>query len=605
MLRDLKKEYSDDHGRAKVILLIVILLFCAICVAGAGWYFLCYRNSGDGYDKKEFEKLLPKAVKDDIDISETGHVVLKYGDIVSADDLMYDEATGESTSLAYEAAFVINGDSTSKQVKAGIVQDVYDEKNVTVDSDKIKAVGTGKAVVVLSPSEDVDKIRDYFAGLTRDSADRSLKESVKGCQAVLVYVDVEPAVLTQIYIGGQSNAEGICSAGSDYNLNNTVAVPEGQSYASYFPKDIGVAKRLTGIEMTECTEDNVETFVPGNLIGNTSIAGTELKYPVNTLNEDGAGKHGMDGAAAYEWNRLTGDKVWLANIACSGTSMFTWSVGQWEYNRASKIMEQCYKVYNAEIEAGHYTRGHIIMLWQQGSADRKRDSEAYIGFYKDVREAFDENYGIEYWGVIPERAGIASALSPIDIYMTGPRIAQYYLAYSNDYDNVYIVSDENIDWIRDDKVKEYFANAYPEGEITYNLRPDNTVTGIPDCIKDVRADKHYTQLGHNENGINAVKSMYRIIEGDTGSAETAVFKDCTGNTVEDIYIGEEKGKVVVPYITPFYCSKDVEILVEDESICSFDLLSMTVKPVKEGDTRLIVKSAGKVMGSVNIHNYVH
>lgn len=567
MIRDLKRKYSDDHGRVKVILLIIILLLCAFCVAGVGWYFLRYRSRGDGYDKNEFEKLLPKAVKDDIDILETGHVVLRYGDIVSANDLMYDEATGESTSLAYEAAFVINGASTSKQVKAGVVQDVYDEKNVTVDSDKIKAVGTGKAV--------------------------------------LVYVDVEPAVLTQIYIGGQSNAEGICSAGSDYNLNNTVAVPEGQSYASYFPKDIGVAKRLTGIEMTECTEDNVETFVPGNLMENTSIAGTELKYPVNTLNEDGAGKHGMDGAAAYEWNRLTGDKVWLANVACSGTSMFTWSVGQWEYNRASKIMEQCYKVYNAEIEAGHYTRGHIIMLWQQGSADRKRDSEAYIGFYKDVREAFDENYGIEYWGVIPERAGIASALSPIDIYMTGPRIAQYYLAYSNDYDNVYIVSDENIDWIRDDKVKEYFANVYPEGELTYNLRPDNTVTGIPDCIEDVRADKHYTQLGHNENGINAVKSMYRIIEGDTGSAETAEFKDCTGNTVEDIYIGEEKGKVVVPYITPFYCSKDVEILVEDESICSFDLLSMTVKPVKEGDTRLIVKSAGKVIGSVNIHNYVH
>ena len=328
MLRDLKKEYSDDHGRAKVILLIVILLFCAFCVAGAGWYFLCYRNSGDEYYEKEFEKILPKWVKDDIDISETRHVVLKYGDIVSTDDLMYDKATGEGTSLAYEAAFVINGASTSKQVKAGVVQDVYDEKNVTVDSEKIKAVGTGKAVVVLSPSEDVDKIRDYFAGLTEDSADRSLKESVKGCQAVLVYVDVEPAVLTQIYIGGQSNAEGICSAGSDYNLNNTVAVPEGQSYASYFPKDIGVAKRLTGIEMTECTEDNVETFVPGNLMENTSIAGTELKYPVNTLNEDGAGKHGMDGAAAYEWNRLTGDKVWLANIACSGTSMFTWSVGQ-------------------------------------------------------------------------------------------------------------------------------------------------------------------------------------------------------------------------------------------------------------------------------------
>ena len=194
MLRDLKKEYSDDHGRAKVILLIVILLFCAFCVAGAGWYFLCYRNSGDEYYEKEFEKILPKWVKDDIDISETRHVVLKYGDIVSTDDLMYDKATGEGTSLAYEAAFVINGASTSKQVKAGVVQDVYDEKNVTVDSEKIKAVGTGKAVVVLSPSEDVDKIRDYFAGLTEDSADRSLKESVKGCQAVLVYVDVEPGV---------------------------------------------------------------------------------------------------------------------------------------------------------------------------------------------------------------------------------------------------------------------------------------------------------------------------------------------------------------------------------------------------------------------------
>ena len=272
MIRDLKRKYSDDHGRVKVILLIIILLLCAFCVAGVGWYFLRYRSSGDGYDKNEFEKLLPKAVKDDIDISETGHVVLRYGDIVSANDLMYDEATGESTSLAYEAAFVINGASTSKQVKAGIVQDVYDEKNVTVDSDKIKAVGTGKAVVVLSPSEDVDKIRNYFAGLTRGSADRSLKESVKGCQAVLVYVDVEPAVLTQIYIGGQSNAEGICSAGSDYNLNNTVAVPEGQSYASYFPKDIGVAKRLTGIEMTECTEDNVETFVPGNLMEMTAFS---------------------------------------------------------------------------------------------------------------------------------------------------------------------------------------------------------------------------------------------------------------------------------------------------------------------------------------------
>ena len=102
-----------------------------------------------------------------------------------------------------------------------------------------------------------------------------------------------------------------------------------------------------------------------------------MEYPVNALTSGGNGKTGPGSGLTYEWNRLTGEKVWIINIAWNGTSVRTWIPGGERYERAMAVARQVKKTYMAEIEAGHYTAGQNLLFWLPGETDKSRTVEWY------------------------------------------------------------------------------------------------------------------------------------------------------------------------------------------------------------------------------------
>ena len=162
---------------------------------------------------------------------------------------------------------------------------------------------------------------------------------------------------------GQSNAEGWCSSNTGYLRSESVACEDGSVYSTYAPVNASSSKSsvIAGISFSEyCTESNASRFVAGSLTGSSSISGNQMQYSLDTLTESGNGKTGLDSGLAYEWNRLTGDKVWVVNTAWGGTSINTWVPGGKHYERSAAVNRLVKQTYQAEINAGHYTEGSSL-----------------------------------------------------------------------------------------------------------------------------------------------------------------------------------------------------------------------------------------------------
>ena len=95
-----------------------------------------------------------------------------------------------------------------------------------------------------------------------------------------------------------------------------------------------------------------------------------------------------------------------------------------------------------------------------------------------------------------------------ELQMTAPRIIQYIAGNSIDYAKLYVVSNVNELWISDENVRSYYKGKYGDqiDSEDYPIR-----TGCKNTCDNgqVHADIHYSQLGHNENGLTAAEGLYK------------------------------------------------------------------------------------------------
>lgn len=296
---------------------------------------------------------------------------------------------------------------TSRQVQNGQVSYVRDNNVLVKTSDTtLTAAGTGTATVVLKK------------GSGRNAQYRNLR------------IDVKPARLTLIYLLGQSNMEGMCSWNTGYENDKNILNTAGAVYSTYLPTAMNPSNYMTDIFWSEYgTRYNANKFVPQALTSTYSLAGTELQYPLNTLTTEvlpNRGKGGMDSAIAYEWRQRTGDKVWIANLAYSGSRIYEWVPGNDVYERAAVTAQLVRQVYAAEIAAGHYTTGNQLMFWMQGELDSLTIQAAdYRQHFLSMYQDFTARVPVEKCGIITTRTAAGTHKYTDDLYLTGPRIAQY------------------------------------------------------------------------------------------------------------------------------------------------------------------------------------
>lgn len=512
-----------------------------------------------GIEDTDSEELPDKNIK-----VEDTVLTLTYDDRYS----IYTDEEQEDYS-AYKIDQVKNIRRKSHTVQNGQVQSALDDVLTIVDDGEILASGVGTAELVLVPREDAE-----------DAA----------YDAIYVSVVVEPAPLTIMYLMGQSNMEGMCSTNTGYQLNKSVAGTPGTVYSTYAPTTLSWAKNITNVDFSmTCNADNAADFVAGSLTGKTSVSGKKLAYPLNTLTSEGEGKTGPDSALAYEWNKLTGEKVWTVNVAWSASAIASWQPGQSNYERAAAVCGLAQQVYEAEIAAGHYTEGHRLMYWLQGeTADRYRTAEEYYTDFSNMYQGISAQLTIDQCGIIMLRSSVASLEAEDELTMTGPRAAQYGIGGSSNFPNVYVVTNDNEKWVTDAGVQQYFAKY--NGAFDYPIR--DTSGEMPSKIVDVHYDIHYSQIGHNENGITAAEGMYQVVYGQNASSPKVTWKDADGQTVTQIYVRQNRTTTLVGVTSPVYAAKNVTYRTIPTDTISYDPETGTLNGLKQTNNAYVIARIG-------------
>lgn len=485
---------------------------------------------------------------------------------------------------------------TSMQVEKGLVTEQTDAHVlVTTDSDKkLRAAGTGSCSLILVSPEDLADARMILEGAylvppagedpdtpaEPETAERpdDTEEADGGIPAAQepsgeeeapedtpddppaapafqtversgpipatrVSVSVKPASLSVLYLLGQSNMEGHSPDSSSYMGKDSVVCEEGVVYSTYVPAFSAFSKIVSGISQSGYMQGaSALDFVAESLASDRSMTGTGLKYPLNQLTAARSGKSGMDGALAWKWNKLTGDKVWVSNLAAGSTYISDWTSQGAYFKKILPAMKALRQVAEAEQKAGHYRLHYRLSFWMQGEFDSMKKSTSfdnYLASFKKMYFSMQPALGFSRMGVITTRySKDKNYTNAKDMVLDGPRRAQYYVGWnSTEYRDVYLVSNINEQWTSDSAVQKYYSSTYGGGRFTYPLRNSASLKANPGKVTQLHSSIHYAQAGHNENGISAAQGMYDAVTGAAASSSYklgAWFRSKSGGSVNTV-----------------------------------------------------------------------
>lgn len=356
-------------------------------------------------------------------------------------------------------------------------------KVLKMDGYKIKAIDCGHAQVVL------------LNGLRIDAT-------------------VRKAPINLLLIIGQSNAEGERSKESFVSTyhKQTILCKQGQVYNTYAPAKDYAYKRIGGF--TKVGENlsiyNAASFIPNSITDNTSP--DEWCRTNNLTKAAGAcSKLGFDSALAYEWNTSTNEKVYIINAAEGNTSITSWIP---DSKKNNNNFWQAVELYNRAVHVvendNHYTIHHQGYFWLQGENDKTMTSTAYRKYFLQMHQGLQENTSLQFAAILSVRAGMKYTCKA-DFAMNGPRTAQKELANQMD-DIIYMASTISDKWTSDEAVKKYFKNTYKDEQTYHKQNPmkDKKVK-MPSSVEEVHDTLHYEQLGYNEIGKDAAKTMVKVL----------------------------------------------------------------------------------------------
>ncbi len=453
-------------------------------------------------------------------------------------------------------------------------KEIKEIKTISVKSDNVQTDGKDSEVLKIQEGSD-NKVVAAGCG----KAVVELKSGKK------IGVTVKAAKISLLLLIGQSNMEGSPDKlGSLEEYQNEYVVnKEGKVYSTYGPSTL--SHSLTnGCFQTvspKLTIWNPDEYVPGSLTDNSSEK--EWKRTNNLTDaEQATGKTGVDGALAKEWVKRTDEKVWLVNAAHSGSSIDTWLPGKERINnnfwQAVSLYKTCEQLLNKEIEAGHYKLSHKGYFWLQGETDDNMSAKKYLEKFLKMHNGIKNELGtgrvkkyknvdqkIEFAGILMVRAH-GDPTDNSDLYMTGPRKAQYYMCNSSKekFKDIYLASHISEDWVTDAGVDLYFKSKYPtiEKYMEFNNMKKQDVE-IPSQVEDVHQSVHYTQLGYNELGRDAAANIcYALKYVKAPESETQIrLVGTDGYTdITSAVKAKEDDMSVTVKIFPAYKAKSLEVM---------------------------------------------
>ncbi len=391
-------------------------------------------------------------------------------------------------------------------------------------------------------------------------------------------VQVDPSPINMLFVTGQSNASG------DGISSDTPGYEElKKTYAQYYKRteptmayftfgdqrlsidpaadyaDLQAAENPMyswGSDFRDYTQ-YVPTTLDWETASNRYGAQPQVFADVNNTSFASAG---WSAALAYEWNRVTGERVWVVNVSQGGMEIQQFMPREDEYKnneyyQAVKTFNLALETLYKEVDAGHFTLNHMAYYWFHGESNSAVSELNYTGKYaeylggsreyrfntnrgcrymtaQEYAEAFAKVHAgfmqdvvynhngvtkeLEYCGIMTVRTKVGEKLNNYDqIGMTGARTAEYFMGASlaEGYDNVYVVSNVTENWIgktteeADANTEAYFLKTYGSAAKFKEIFGYD----MPTTAFEVHPQVHYLMKGHNEMGMDCARNSLRII----------------------------------------------------------------------------------------------
>lgn len=522
----------------KILALLLALIFMLSCFAGCGETGTPGDSDNDPVES-DIENNEPDESDEESEKEEESEELPPEPKSIT---LLYDDRKPVSALLEKEVTNIEIKDQvvTSKKVNSeesdtAVIE--YDAEN-----NRIIAVGTGTAVLVADGEE--------------------------------IPVTVNAAPISILVISGHSLGEGQCG-----NAAQSVVCEAGQAYSSAGAS--GVLRADTaGLGFKAETR-------PKNIDALTTDGGEK------------SGKQGTDGAIAAEWNKLTGEKIWILNVAEGGSCIDDWQPGM-KYNQVAIFaLNIVSNILKSEVAAGHYT--YVTTMHVNFSSANFEAAVTYgytiltqwhDGFVNSLAEGCTVD--IDGDGEIDTPSAIGYVpLWPSNVpEFNKDEPFLYHRASSKDFPGVFIASDAHRFWITDELVAENFP------EINY-VTHDGKEIANPTTLKEIDADGvHLNQVGYNAQGQDVAKNLYAYYRTEVKAESVTIYDvtaDYRGTAIDDeVTIALDKYYYYAIVPDPI-TTTNLEFIV-DGVIELFGPLS--VKATEAGTGTLTIKEGDRVIRTI-------
>ena len=327
---------------------------------------------------------------------------------------------------------------------------------------------------------------------------------------IIYEITVEAAPISLFMITGHS-----IGAGTDGMPNFSVMGSKGQVYSSHGNTNLDPVTDSVGIGYaTPAKAKNIYAFT-----------------------EHGTGTKGEGSAFAWQWNNLTGEKVWVLNTAVGGSCLSSWIPGGQNYQKAVSQFQLAQVILANEIQAGHYTLSEMGIIYHNGANFSSKAPNAtqkdYETWYKAMWDGFKtemsrdmdgdgEKETVSFLGLVPIWTASAG-----NTY-TWDEPAGLYMAASREYPDIFTASTIGQNWLTDAGVAEKFP------EINYTMQSGSDYLRPTSLFQIYSSDNvHYQQVAYNALGIDIANNLFSYLQEKPDSTEVLIYRGDTMRALTD------------------------------------------------------------------------
>lgn len=379
-------------------------------------------------------------------------------------------------------------------------------------------------------------------------------------------VTVRPAPISLVMITGHSLGAGQCGVEAQ-----SVLCEQGQAYSTV-------------------TADGL-TFASGMGIGSASSLRPE---GIDAFNINGTGRIGEGGALAWRWNQLTGEKIWVINVAKGGSCINEWIAGTENFNNAYSVFFAAQMILRNEIAAGHYKlRDQAIIYHSAANFSYKNvqyDNPTLEAWYSSMCDGFLEGLAMDITGDGKEDTIDAIGFAPIWGRDSAEKYAvdkpvNFYMAASAQYPQMYITAESMRQWIVD-------LGKFPAMDYTTHGQEVKRPMMHGDLL--ATDGVHLSQEAYNAMGLGLADELYGFLR-EKQRATGVKLVDEFGSRIQDtVKLRLGAAKNIVPVLTDANAA-DLTFTVSDNLMLNFPL---EITAIREGTGTLTISKADTVLKTI-------